>query len=380
MKILFKNASIISGERTLFDHSLLVNKNKIEKIAPEIKVKDKGILTIDLKGDYIIPGFVDVQVNGGGGAFFTKDINEESIDLLFDAHLEHGTTSLLPTLISTSHDRILQAIEVVKNKMSDSGIVGMHLEGPYFNPKKKGAHYEKFIHSPSDEEINDLSTKGKGIIKVLTLAPEVVKAKHIRQLVDAGINVSAGHSNATYEEAEEAFKNGVNKVTHLFNAMSKFDSRTPGLIGAYFNSDIWGAIIVDGVHVNLASVQIAHKLANGRLFLVSDAAFVQEPVETFEFDGFNLSYKEGNYYTEEGALAGSSICLYDAFKICVENLHIPLLEAVRMSSSYPSTYLGMQDKIGFVKEGLEADLLILDKSLRIRQVLKSGVMQKNLNM
>ena len=379
MKILIKNATIISGERTLFNHSLLINGSKIEKISPEITTKDKDVIKIDLKGDYLIPGFIDVQVNGGGGAFFTKEITEESVDKLYDAHLEMGTTSLLPTLISTSHDRILEAIKVIKNKMSHTGVLGMHLEGPYFNVMKKGAHYEKFIHSPSDQEINDLAKQGKGIIKVLTLAPEVVKSKHIRQLVEAGIKVSAGHSNATYEEAEDAFKNGVTKVTHLFNAMSKFDSRTPGLIGAYFNSDVWGAIIVDGVHVNLASVQIAHKLANGRLFLVSDASFVQEPVETFEFDGFNLKYKDGNYYTEEGALAGSSICMYDAFKICVEDLHIPLLEAVRMSSSYPATFLNVQDKIGYIKEGLEADLIILDKSLRIRQVLKSGSMQKNIN-
>lgn len=380
MKILIKNATVISGERTLFNHSLLIKDSKIEKIAPEISIKEKDLITIDLKGDYVIPGFIDVQVNGGGGAFFTKELSHESIDKMYEAHLEYGTTSLLPTLISTSHDRILQAIKVVGEKMSDSGVIGMHLEGPYFNLAKKGAHYEKFIHSPSDQEINDIAKHGKNIIKVLTLAPEEVKPKHIRQLVDAGIKVSAGHSNATYEQAEEAFKNGVTKVTHLFNAMSKFDSRTPGLVGAYFNSDVWGAIIVDGIHVDLASVRIAHKLANGRLFLVSDASFVQEPVDIFEFDGFNLHNKDGNYYTEDGVLAGSSICMYDAFKICVESLHIPLLEAVRMSSSYPSTFLGMQDKIGFIKEGLEADLIFLDKSLRITQILKSGVMQKNLNL
>lgn len=380
MKIHITNATIITGERTLVNHSIFIKGNKIEKIAPTINLKDKDVISIDLNGDYIIPGFIDVQVNGGGGAFLTKDITEESVEKMTSAHLEYGTTSLLPTLISTSHDRILEALDIIKKSMSHSGVLGMHLEGPYFNPKKKGAHYEKFIHSPSDKEITDLVTKGKDIIKVLTLAPEKVEAKHIRQLVEAGIQVSAGHSNATYEEAEEAFANGVSKVTHLFNAMSKFDSRTPGLVGAYFNSDVWGAIIVDGVHVDLASVHVAHKLANGRLFLVSDASFVQEPVEVFSFDGFNLHYKDGNYYTEEGVLAGSSICLYDAFKICVEQLHIPLLEAVRMSSSYPAKFLKMEDTIGFIKEGMEADLVLLDKALRIQQVIKSGVMQKKLNL
>jgi N-acetylglucosamine-6-phosphate deacetylase len=379
MKILLNNATVITGERTLFNHSVLIKGSKISKIAPEIKTKDKDVVKFDLHGDYVVPGFIDVQVNGGGGEFFTKDITEEAVDKIFEAHLEHGTTSLLPTIISTTHERILESISVTKKIMSHSGIIGMHLEGPYFNPQKKGAHFEEFIHVPSDEEIQDIIKNGKGVIKVLTLAPEMVADKHIKQLVEAGIKVSAGHSNATYEEAKKAFDLGVTKVTHLFNAMSQFNSRTPGLVGAYFNSDIWGAIIVDGVHVDLGSVRIAHKLANGRLFLVSDASFVQESLESFEFDGFQLKNVDGNYYTEDGSLAGSSICLYDAFKICVEQLHIPMLEAVRMSSTYPAQFLGMEDKIGLIKEGLEADIVILDKSLKIKQVLKSGALQKSLN-
>ncbi len=370
MGILIKNATIITGDQILENHSLLIEDGIISKIAEHIEAS--GMEEIDMNGDYVSPGFVDLQINGGAGAFFTKDLDADSLIKMGMVHMEYGTTSFLPTLISTSHDRIVTAIKAVKEVQGTHGILGMHLEGPYFNVEKKGAHFEKFIHSPEKKEIDSLIKEGEGVLKLVTLAPEVVDLDLVRSLVDNGIKVSAGHSDSTYAEAMAGFKAGISKVTHLFNAMSQFNSRNPGLVGAFFNSNAWGAIIVDGIHVDYAAVKVAYNLTKGRLFLVSDASFVKHPIKEFEFDGFKIHYEDGNYYTDEGKLAGASISLYEAFKNCVEKLNIPLIDAVKMASTYPATYIGADNEIGYVKEGYKADLVLLDKALRIKSVIKDG--------
>lgn len=370
MGTLLTNATLITGDQILENHSLLIENDKIVKVAESIDAPNAEV--IDMKGDYVSPGFIDLQINGGAGAFFTKDLNTDSLVKMGKVHMEYGTTSFLPTLISTSHDRIMEALKAVKEVQGTHGVLGMHLEGPYFNVKKKGAHFEKFIHSPEKTEINDLITQGNGVLKLVTLAPEVVDLDLVRSLVDNGIKVSAGHSNASYKEAMEGFKAGISKVTHLFNAMSQFNSRNPGLVGAFFNSNAWGAIIVDGIHVDYAAIRVAYNLTKGRLFLVSDASFVKHPIPEFEFDGFKIHLEDGNYYTDEGNLAGASISLYDAFKNCVEKLNIPLIDAVKMASTYPATYIGADHQIGYIKEGYKADLVLLDKALRIKEVIKDG--------
>lgn len=371
MGILIKNATIITGDQILENHSILLEKDKISKIAAGY-IDVENVEEIDMNGDYVSPGFVDLQINGGAGAFFTKDLDTDSLIKMGKVHMEYGTTSFLPTLISTSHDRILDALKAVKEVQGTHGILGMHLEGPYFNVKKKGAHFEKFIHSPEKQEIDDLIREGEGVLKLITLAPEVVDLDLVRSLVDNGIKVSAGHSDASYNEAFEGFKAGISKVTHLFNAMSQFNSRNPGLVGAFFNSNAWGAIIADGIHVDYAAIKVAYNLAKGRLFLVSDASFVKHPIKEFEFDGFKIHYDGGNYYTDDNKLAGASISLYDAFKNCVEKLNIPLIDAVKMACTYPATYIGADHEIGYVKEGYKADLVLLDKALRIKEVIKDG--------
>ncbi len=373
MALLIKNATVVNGDQILEKHSVLIANGMISRVEPEIELSDNAeVEVIDANGDYLVPGFIDLQINGGAGAFFTKDLTSDSIIQMAEPHLEYGTTRFLPTLISTSHDRILQAIEEVKKVQGTHGVLGMHLEGPFFNKEKKGAHFEKFIHKPEQSEIDELCEKGKDVIKLLTLAPEVVEDAHIRQLVSSGIQVSAGHSNATYKEAQNGFRQGITKVTHLFNAMSQFNSRNPGLVGAFFNSNKWGAIIADGIHVDFAAVKVAHTLAQGRLFLVSDASFVKHPIEHFEFDGFKIHYKDGHYYTEEGNLAGASIALYDAFKNCVEKLHLPLIEAVRMSSTYPAEFMGIDEKHGYLKKGYVGDAILMDKGLSIKKVIQDG--------
>jgi len=374
VKKLLINCHILTGERELWNHSILIESGDIIDVFEGIPEGFDGEL-VDMEGKYVMPGFIDLQVNGGGTEFFTKNISSQAIETIYQAHLQFGTTRYLPTLISTSHENIIKACEVVKDckEKHQYGVLGMHLEGPFFNLEKKGAHYPKFIRKPEQEEISKIIDAGKDVIEILTLAPEQCSEDLLKQLIDSGIKVSCGHSNASYSQAKRAFELGVNKVTHLFNAMSQFNSRNPGIVGAFFdNKEVYGGIIVDGVHADIASVRVAQRLKQGKLFLVSDASFVGNPLDEFEFDGFQLKNIGGNFYTESGNLAGSSISMLDALQICVLKVGVSLEETVRMSSTYPAEYLGIGNRFGKVKKGFVADLVVLERDLSLSQVLVEG--------
>jgi N-acetylglucosamine-6-phosphate deacetylase len=376
--ILLTNCIAYTGSRILNQHAILVESGKIKALVPDSELKNyPSIDQINLNGNYLIPGFIDLQLNAGGGVFFTQSITEEAIEKIYRVYLEFGTTSFLPTLISTTFDNMIRAIEVTGNYMRKHGniVPGLHMEGPFFNIKKKGAHLEKFIKKPSDQEINTIAEKGKGIVKLITLAPEMVSDKQIRTLVEAGINVSAGHTDCSYAEAMHGFNAGINGVTHVFNAMSQFSSRSPGMVGAFLDHDkVWGGIIVDGAHSEFASVRIAHKLRKGRLFIVSDASFVKHPHHLKETDfGYGiLHYENGQYYTPGGNLAGVSISMLESMQNCVRHVGIDLEEAVKMSSTYPAQYIGADHYLGKIEEGYIANLLVLDKDLKIEKVFAGG--------
>jgi N-acetylglucosamine-6-phosphate deacetylase len=256
-----------------------------------------------------------------------------------------------------------------------TGVLGMHVEGPFFNPEKKGAHSLDFVRKATDYEIDKIIEHGVGVIKILTLAPEMVSAEHIKKLIDAGIPVSAGHSNTTYEQAMKGFELGITKVTHLYNAMSQFSSRSPGLVGAYLDSPdtVYGGIIVDGIHCDYASVRIAQKAKKDKLFLVSDASFVKQPVGSFEIDEFKIFFKDGMYLTETGNLAGSAISMLESIQNAFKNAYIELAECFKMSSRYPAEFLKIDDKYGFIKKDYYADMIILEKnSLNLKAIYKCG--------
>jgi N-acetylglucosamine-6-phosphate deacetylase len=373
MTKVFSNGIIFTGHSVLHTHSLIVENGQVKEIVPGTPT-DRGTV-IDLKGKLIIPGLIDLQVNGGGGAFFTKDPSEETIKRMYYAHLEYGTTGFLPTVISTSLENILNCIEVTRQCMKEQkyGVLGMHLEGPFFNPIKKGAHAEKYIRKPTDEILRTIINKGEGVIKLITLAPELFTGKQINMLVEAGFKVSAGHSNCLYPEAVNGFNQGITKVTHLYNAMSQFTGRDPGLVGAFLdNEKIYGGIIVDGFHCDYASVRIAFNLKKGKLFLVSDASFVKHPVESFEFDGFKIHYRDGKYLTESGNLAGSSISMLEALQNCVRHADIKLEDAVKMSSAIPAEYMGIDQFVGKIKKGCVADFVVLSTDLELESVYVKG--------
>ncbi len=372
----FTNCSIFDGESFSGNRAVVVEGDKIISVVPKNKISGYDEL-IDLEGNILAPGFLDLQVNGGGGAFYTQKPNTADYKVVNEAHREFGTTSLLPTIISTSLDNIIKSLDVAREMMKDksNGVLGMHVEGPFFNPEKKGAHSLDFVREATDYEIDKIIEHGVGVIKIFTLAPEMVKPEHIKKLIDAGIPVSAGHSNTTYEKAMKGFELGISKVTHLYNAMSQFSSRSPGLVGAYLDSPdtVWAGIIVDGIHCDYAAIRIAQKAKKDKLFLVSDASFVKQPVGSFEIDEFKIFFKDGMYLTETGNLAGSAISMLDSVQNLFKNAGIELAECLKMSSRYPAEFLKMDDEYGYIKANYQADMVVLERdSLNLKAVYKSG--------
>nr|WP_269851660.1 N-acetylglucosamine-6-phosphate deacetylase [Methanosarcina horonobensis] len=241
------------------------------------------------------------------------------------------------------------------------GILGLHIEGPYLNDTKAGVHNKKLIRSIRDEEFYNLIEKGTNIIKLITLAPENVDKRYIRMCINSGIRISAGHSDSTYEQASEAFKIGVSSVTHIFNAMSQLGSREPGLVGAALeNDDVWASVIVDGVHVHFSSVKICKRVKPlNKLFLITDAMPpVGKPEDTFKVGDLEIFCKEGKCITKDGILAGSSLDMATAVRNCVQRIGIPIDEALRMASTYPAEFLGINNLLGRIKPNFIANLTI----------------------
>jgi N-acetylglucosamine-6-phosphate deacetylase len=364
----------IFGDKVYTGHSLLTNQlitienGKISAIEPSEKIQ--GIRHFQ----NICAGLIDIHINGGERFHFTDKADEETIDDIYQASLLEGTAYVFPTLITSSLENILKGIEATRNyqlQNPGSGVLGMHLEGPFLNPIKRGAHLTEYVRKPSDTELEAIISHGKGVIKMITIAPEMFTPEQIDMLLDSGIVVSAGHSNATYEEASQAFGQGINLVTHLYNAMSAFGHRQPGLVGATFDTDtVYAPIIVDGVHCDYAAARIAYKAKKDKLFLISDALFVGEKVTEFKWGEFNAFLQDGQYNNSEGNLAGATISLADAVRNTVQQLDIPLQEAIEMATIRPAKAVHMADQIGSIAAGYPAVFTVFDNDLKKFEVLK----------
>ena len=373
-----RNALIFNGHKFLKDQIVRIRGGKIEAISENTAPRQSGVQNIDLDGHYLVPAFIDLQVNGGNSAFFTKDLNLESLQQIGSANIERGTLYHLPTLVTTSIDNILNALDCVREAMKDPelGILGMHLEGPFLNPQKKGAHSPAYLQKPTDELLDKILTAGEGVLKMITIAPELFTEAQLTKLRDSDLLIAAGHSMATFREATQFFGQGVKMATHLFNAMSPFQSREPGLVGASFaHPSACASIIVDGDHVDFESVKIAYRLMKGRLFLVSDAYFIGENRTHFNYQGLDIYFKEGKYVTSEGVLAGAKIAMLECFQNCVHKVQIPLEEALRMAALYPARMLGLDHQYGKIQTGYSADLLVLDRKLNLRAMINKGQYQ-----
>ena len=325
--------------------------------------------TVDLEGGWLVPGFIDAQVNGGGGVLFNNDTSVDAIAAIGTAHRRFGTTGFLPTLISDDAAVMQHAIAATRDAIAQGvpGVLGIHLEGPYLAPARKGTHDAGKFRVPDDAEIAMATALDNGI-SLLTLAPEQVPAATIRAMVGRGAKVVAGHTAGSYDEIRTGIDAGVSGFTHLYNAMSPLQGREPGAVGAALEADdCWCGVIVDGVHVHPASLRVALKAKpRGKVFLVTDAMpMVGADDPSFDLYGETITAIDGVVRNAAGALAGSALDMASAVRNSVQMLGLPLDEACRMASQYPAEFLGIGGTHGRIAPGHRADLVLLDEHIEV---------------
>jgi N-acetylglucosamine-6-phosphate deacetylase len=332
--------------------------------------------TYDLQGQTLLPGFIDVQVNGGGGVLFNDDPSVASIREIGRAHRRFGTTGFLPTLISDDLHVVSTAVKAVQDAIESGvpGVLGIHIEGPFLNAARKGVHDETKLRW-LDEDALGLLTSLQGGKTLVTLAPERTTPQIIRKLSDAGVIVSAGHTNGTYAEIRTALDHGLTGFTHLFNAMSQLTGREPGAVGAALDDDgSWCGIILDGHHVDAVTLKIAMRSKRrDRFMLVTDAMpTVGAPNKTFSLQGRPISVYDNMLVDENGRLAGSDIDMATAVRNAPEMLDVDLAQAVRMASLYPAAFLGLDGKFGRIEPGYRADLALVDAGVNVLETWIAG--------
>ena len=325
---------------------------------------------IDLRGGYLVPGFIDVQVNGGGGVLFNNETTAEALAAIARGHRKYGTTGMLPTLISDDADVMQRAIGATHDAIAQGvpGILGIHLEGPYLAAARKGTHNADKFRVPGADEIAMATSLDNGVT-LITLAPECVPVATIRAMADAGAIVCAGHTAASYEETRAGLDAGITGFTHLFNAMTPLQGREPGVVGAALDdANSWVGVIVDGVHVHPASLRVAIAAKpRGKVLLVTDAMpMVGSDDPSFHLYGETITAIDGVVRNAAGSLAGSALDMASAVRNAVHLLGLPLAEACRMASQYPAEFLGLRHSHGRIAPGCRADLVVLDANVKVQ--------------
>ena len=356
---------------------LLDDGGDIAALVPAGEARARAGEVEDLAGGWLVPGFIDAQVNGGGGVLFNNDTSVEAIAAIGRAHRRFGTTGFLPTLISDDAEVMARAIGATRAAIAAGvpGVLGVHLEGPYIAPARKGTHDAGKFRVPDAAEVAMATSLDNGIT-LITLAPEQVPLATIRAMAARGAIVVAGHTAASYEQARAGLEAGLRGFTHLYNAMSPLQGREPGAVGAALEDrDSWCGVIVDGVHVHPGSLRVALAAKpRGKLFLVTDAMpMVGSDDPAFALYGEVITAVDGVVRNAAGALAGSALDMAAAVRNCVRLLGLPLDEAARMASTYPADFLGLDGRCGRIAAGLQADLVLLDESLAVRSTWIAGV-------
>jgi N-acetylglucosamine-6-phosphate deacetylase len=365
-------ARIFDGDRFHDDAALIVEDGRVAAIVPHAGSRGP---TIDAGGLTLAPGFIDWQVNGGGGALLNADPSIPTIRAIATAHARFGTTALLPTLITDTPQATRATRAAIATALSEGvpGVVGVHFEGPHLTLARKGAHDPALIR-PMTRADRDLLTAPAGGVTLTTLAPENASPDDIRALAAAGVIVSLGHSDAGFDRAMQAFDAGARAVTHLFNAMSPLGHRAPGLVGAALDHpDVWCGLIADGWHVHPAAIRAALRSKPGRITLVTDAMpTVGWDGAAFALNGREVRRVDGRLTLEDGTLAGSDLDMASAVRFMVRQVGADLADALRMASRHPAKLLGLTTR-GHLHPGARADIVALDAGLHARRVWIGGV-------
>lgn len=360
---IFSAEKIFTGYEWLTRHAIVVNEGKIESIVSQTETAP----TKRFDNCYIVPAFIDVQVYGSAKKLLAVYPHASTLQLMCEEFIAKGTCLFLPTLATNTIELFKKGIDAVRDYWNSGGkgVYGLHLEGPWLNEIKRGAHVKEWIHSPSLDEVKDLVEYGKDVIKMITIAPEVCSDEIIDLILSYNIILSAGHSNANYDQAMKGFDKGISTTTHLYNAMSPLQHRQPGLVGAAFNhSKATASIIPDGYHVDYSAIAIAKKIMGNRLFAITDAVS-----ETNE--GPYRHQLAGDKYECNGVLSGSALSMNKAFKNLVKHAGIQVEEALRMCSLYPAQVLRCDDVYGKIVQQAAGQFLVLDKQLEIVEVITS---------
>lgn len=364
MATAFRNGKIFTGDKMAHQQALLIKDGRVEGIVNDQEIPSDYLIE-DLQGNVLTPAFIDLQIYGGNGKMFSHETNAESIKATYDYCLSGGCANFMITLATNSIENFLIGMDAVRSywKQGGKGLLGLHLEGPYLNIAKKGAHIEHYIKTPVKKEIDLLLEKGKDVFRMMTLAPECCDSSIITLLQENEVLISAGHSNATYNEATVAFNKGITVATHLFNAMSPFQHRSPGMAGAIMDHPtVMSSVVCDGIHANFAAIRIAKQVMKERLFYITDAV-----AETTQGE-YQHIFRGDHYELPNGTLSGSSLTMLQCVKNGVEQLGLTLEESLRMATLYPASLIN-DKKLGVFEKGAEASLVIFDENFNLKKTV-----------
>jgi N-acetylglucosamine-6-phosphate deacetylase len=331
-------------------------------------VPPQGVTIVDAKGAYVTPGLIDLQIYGSGGNLFSAYPSAETLAQMDDDLISKGTTGFLACVATNSPEIVAQAIAAAKAyRQHAKGFLGLHLEGPYLNAKRRGAHVEAFIKKAGLDEVKQLLKDADGVVKMMTIAAELQDDDVLDYLQQQDVVLSLGHSDATFEQATAAYSRGFSTTTHLFNAMPSIHHRAPNLPVAVLNHpSAMASIIADGRHVDFEMVKFSHRLMGDRLFLITDA------VTECNIGPYQHQLDGDKFITPDGTLSGSNITMLNAVQNCVSHCGISLFNALNLASRNPARLMGLDKKEGSLSVGSTANLLFLDENLRLKKVFRGG--------
>ncbi|WP_305842925.1 N-acetylglucosamine-6-phosphate deacetylase [Photobacterium leiognathi] len=368
------NVNVFDGQNTLNDQAIFVQDDVIQRIVPMSEVNQAELpeTVVDAKGMLASAGFIDLQLNGCGGVLLNTAISTETLKIMNETNLKSGTTQFLPTFITSDGESLVEVIEMVEatEKPEQLGVLGLHLEGPFISVEKKGAHREEFIRQLDEKTAHYLADNADKIC-VLTVAPENTPQSVIDIVREAGIIVSLGHTNATYNQVND--KNGLEMATHLYNAMTPLGSREPGVVGYIFDKKPHAGIIVDGIHASFPSVRIAHEIMGEKLFMVTDAvAPAGTDMTEFDMAGLKAFVTDGKCHYADGTIAGAAVTMIQGLNNLIDHVGLSREEALRMATLYPAQAVKIDNEYGMLKAGYKANITLLSDDNQVKHVFQMG--------